>query len=62
MNKLSFDSVMNSLPETEPEVLRNINTTFFTNNFDAFAMNKAVNGNVLVFNLMYLYHKLDWKE
>jgi len=48
--------------ETHNENLKNYNTYFFTNNYNAFDMNNAVEGNLLSFNLLYCYKKYNWKS
>ena len=39
-----------------------MNTYFFTNNYNAFEINNAVEGNLLTFNLLFVYQKFDWKN
>jgi len=39
-----------------------MNQYFFTNNYNAFYINKALEGNVLTFNLLYCYQKFQWKN
>jgi len=35
---------------------------FLINNYNAYAIDKAVSGNALYFTLMYVTYKLDWKN
>ena len=48
--------------ESDSVELKNYNSYFFTNNYNAFNMNKAVDGNLLTFNMIYCYQKFDWKN
>jgi len=32
------------------------------NGYDAFAVDKSVNGNILHFNMMFCFYHLDWKN
>ena len=40
----------------------NFDEYFQTNSYNAYAIDKAVNGNALYFVLMYMTQKLDWKN
>lgn len=42
--------------------LEKFNTYFTLNAYDAFKIDKGVNGNLLYFTLMYNYHKYDWRN
>jgi hypothetical protein len=48
--------------ETDNENLKNMNTYFFTNNYNAFDINSTLEGNILTFNLLYCYKKFNWKS
>ena len=62
MAKIS-DQLLTSQPiETACENLKNLNDIFFTNNFNAFEINNALDGNLLTFTLLYCYQKFDWKN
>lgn len=62
MLKISEQLVKGEVVESDSVDLKGYNDYFFTNNYNAFAINKAVDGNILTFNLIYLYQKFDWKN
>jgi len=62
MLKISEQLVKGEVVESDSVELKGYNDYFFTNNYNAFGINKAVDGNILTFNLIYLYQKFDWKN
>lgn len=66
VRQLAIDIVENDKTESTTYnnngALDNFNTYFTLNAFDAFKIDKAVNGNLLYFTLMYNYHQYDWKN
>lgn len=42
--------------------LENFNDKFSSLNYNAFQLNKALQGNLLAFTMQYTYHKFDWKN
>lgn len=69
ISKMALDCAINSnqtkvKKEEEPDqgILSNYNEYFFQNAYDAYAVDKAVSGNLLYFNLIYCYNKFDWKN
>jgi len=62
MAKICDQLCKDEVVDTHDENLKNMNTYFYTNNYDAFAMQKTLEGNLLTFNLLYCYQKYNWKE
>jgi len=62
IGKISFDCSVNAYSNPDHETLNNYSEYFFQNAYDAELVNKAVNGNLLYFNLMYCFYKFDWKN
>ena len=48
--------------KTNIEALQDFNRYFNQEAYDAFQIDKAVNGNLLTFTMMYIYHRLNWKQ
>ena len=44
------------------EEMKSFNEYFLSNSYDSFKVDKASNGNLLFFTMMYAYYKEDWKS
>jgi hypothetical protein len=43
------------------EEIKTFNDYFLQNSYDSFKIDKANNGNLLYFTMMYVFYKEDWK-
>jgi len=43
------------------EEIKTFNDYFLQNSYDSFKIDKANNGNILYFTMMYVFYKEDWK-
>lgn len=44
------------------EEIKTFNDYFLQNSYDSFKIDKANNGNLLYFTMMYVFYKEDWKS
>lgn len=49
-------------PAIKNDDFKQFNTYFLNSSFDSIKIDREVDGNMLLFSMVYSYHKLDWKN
>lgn len=61
MDHLAENIVNGNLGNGTHEDLKNFNEYFVNPNYDAFLIESATRSNCMLFTLMYIYHKQNWR-